>query len=134
MWVGKEVEGRTDLGEKTLFVRECPDITLLLKALGDYQINRIWFCATFLDYQMIQKLALNKTLKICMEIYWDQVIPYDLTQRCQLYLKLNPARSKTVLKTGDHICYGLPFQDESFQIGTGNKVTKADYGKDIQIL
>lgn len=128
VWIGNEIEGHSDLGEKTLFIRRDfggSDFDLL------DQVDRVWFCKEYKDYNVIKAVrALGK--KVCVEVVpggIENALPDDIHENATLYLKMNVKG----LKNGDHICVGKPFEEESFMIGSGTKVTKDQYLADRKI-
>ena len=156
VWLGREIEGTTDLGEWTLFVREIPlgetFKSLWQKALialpyanrGEIVGKRIWFCEEFF-HQPIRWGFIYEALeagftKVCLCFvfpfhspaldWFIRSSPFP-KESVQTYLKLSS--DLKFLKPGDHICIGDKFADESFCIGQGKKVTPADYRNDIRI-
>lgn len=134
VWVGVEIEGSDALGEPTVFIRRLPpalynkgaDLSVLTHN-GKY--SRVWVCKEFEEWDMVRaffKVFKKVVLEVSARTYGN--LPRDIIQRAQLYYKL-PVR----LKPGDVVCVGPAFEDESFVVGTGKKVTPDQYGKDVCI-
>lgn len=132
LWIGPEIEGYSQLGVLTLFVRNASydDIEYHSRT-----VDRIWFDTKFDDIsvEFIKKIkTLNK--KIIFDLTLDKY--YTLVQQNrfdildeQLYLRIN----NISLKTGDHIKLGSEFHEEAFEIGTGKKSYPELYYNDIFI-
>ncbi len=138
IWVGGEVEGSSDLGATTLFIRALnstpeefeqlsKDLVPRLTKKGT--ITRVWFCKEFQNWPLIRVIAKHfKT--VCLEVTpkgYDN-LPRDFKTDYTIYLKV-----PFMLKKGDHICVGAAFQDEAFQIGTGNRVSPEQYLNDVKV-
>lgn len=138
IWIGKEIEGTTALGEETLFIRvldisasdakKNPNLRDMLTKKG--RIKRVWFCAEYHNWPLLREITKFFTTT-CLEVTPASLgcIPKDVVDTCIVYFKLNVR-----LKVGDHICVGPPYQDEAFQIGQGQKVTPEQYAQDIKIV
>lgn len=120
IWEGVEIEGTTDLGEKTLFVRANDP-----RPYWD-NYNRVWFCKEFIDYSTILE-AHDLGKKVCYEVTLQRLpfIPQEVLDKVQVYLKI-----EANLKIGDHICIGTAFKDQAFMIGEGAKVEPHQYAED----
>ena len=137
VWRGKEIEGTTQIGVETLFIRDLPGATVesmtpefLAKISRNGQTARVWFCKEFSDWPLAR--AIIKWFKTaCLEVNHRTVdcVPKDLKATCVLYYKV-PSQ----LKRGDFICAGPAFNDEAFAIGTGASVKPENYLADIRIL
>jgi hypothetical protein len=137
MWIGREIEGTSDLGEETLFIRkldisrnEFKENLELPKVLNrNGRIQRVWFCKEIMNWPLIREIIKHFKTS-CLEATLGRVpaIPLDLLAQCTIYVKVDVR-----LKKGDHICIGPSYEDESFCIGTGNKVTPEQYAQDIRI-
>lgn len=150
VWIGNEIEGHTDLGRMTLFVREMPigetfqSLFRLAKEAHSAPITRIWFCEEFFHnpirwgfcYEAVEAGFVQVCLCFVFPFYSSALEwfikskPYP-TANVQLYLKL--LSDLKFLRNGDHVCIGDKFADESFCIGQGKKVSPDDYRKDIRI-
>lgn len=138
IWIGKEVEGSSDIGVETLFIRSLSTTVDEFERQADAlipamtrrgEITRVWFCKEFTDWKLLRAIAKHfKT--VCMEVSIKQYgnLPRDFQTDFTIYLKVN-----LLMKAGDHICVGPPFQDEAFKIGTGVKVTPQQYSNDRKI-
>jgi len=122
LWEGKEIEGNTDLGTKTLFVRA-----------GNFEkykkkFSRIWFCKEYRNFDKIRNVI--DTHQVALEVTLNDIseIPSDVFQRVKIYLKVD-----ATLKNGDEICIGTPFYDEAFLIGSGNSVHGEQYQNDKEL-
>lgn len=128
VWEGPEIEGHTDLGVKTLFVR---DNFYPLERDEDKKLldsyDRIWFCAEYIHIDVINYIADTLNKSVCYELN-PLFKREEISPNVQCYLKV-----KFNLLPKDHICVGLPYNDESFVIGTGNKVSVSDYKVDVRI-
>lgn len=127
VWLGPEIEGQTDLGERTLFIREAtPErIEELIKTYSP-TVKRVWVCKEFIYWESIRRLkaAFGKVvLEVSRHTYG--AMPKELFDQCQLYYKL-----PVELKQGDYVCVGPAFSDESFRIGKGDQVDPAMYRRD----
>lgn len=124
LWEGNEVEGNTDKGVKTLFIRKIVDKKEILSWLNAY--DRIWFCEEFQDQDFI-KQAIKIHNNINISLYVNDIDKYTKwnLKNSRVYLKI-----PIVLKPKDYICIGKPFEDESFEIGSGFKVKPKDYIND----
>ena len=132
LWLGEEIEGHSELGTITLFVRKIPPgITLkFFEDITGQNINRIWFCKEFADWEMLTAIAPMFPSR-CLEVTLDTLptIPVAVRHWVRFYLKI-----PVELWRDDHVCVGPAFADESFKIGTGNKVIPLDYERDKFIL
>jgi hypothetical protein len=123
IWEGKEIEGTTELGVLTLFVRR-----------GNYQkfldfYERVWFCKEYDNWQNILSTA-KSGKSVCLEVTMETLpkVPKDVLESVQIYLKI-----EAKLKENDHICIGTAFKDEALRIGSGQKVFPEQY-KDDRLL
>lgn len=142
VWTGPEVEGATDVGVDTLFVRETSNLEeLLIK----HKPRRVWLCKEYLAAckgdavreetlaQCIAALHLLGGLIVCVEVtyfsafYWKKLSKFS---NVRFYVKL-PGLS--FLKAGDHVCVGAAFNDEIFPIGTGQRMDASAYLKDVPL-
>lgn len=132
LWLGEEIEGHSQLGTVTLFVRRIPySITLdYFKDAAKQGITRVWFCKEFNDWPCLLAIARLFPYR-CLEatMFSLTAIPESVRSQVRLYLKV-PVQ----LRAGDHVCVGPAFADESFEIGTGKKVAPSEYEKDKLIL
>lgn len=135
IWSGEEIEGTESLGEKTRFIRKLEvkpqEVTdeFIQTLTRDGTIKRIWFCKEFTNWDLLRSLAKHFE-KVCLEVEsrtFDNV-PRDIKMECTLYFKLN-----FILKSGDFVCVGPPYQDEAFKIGEGKKVQPEQYLKDVKV-
>lgn len=130
VWLGPEIEGQTDLGERTLFVRAATPARIEeLVALYVPQVKRVWVCKEFRSWNCIRRLRAAFD-KVVMEVDRHNLgmLPPDLFNGCQLYYKLS-----VNLKQGDYVCVGPAFSDESFVIGRGDQVDPAMYRRDESV-
>jgi hypothetical protein len=131
IWVGPEIEGHTDLGEMTLFIRDCFTIKAHEYLLMKY--SRVWFCKEFITEKNYPTMrwVIAGPRTVCLEVTLDMLdtLPPDIYDDCQLYLKV-----EATLKPGDHVCMGLPFKDEAFLVGEGQRVKPTQYLQDERIL
>jgi len=128
VWEGPEIEGSFDREEMTLFVRNNFDPMRMvddLELLRKY--SRVWFCAEFIDKEVINWVAENEDVKVCYEL-GHLFRREEISKKVRVYGKVNLG-----LIEGDQICVGKPYQDESFVIGEGVKVSVADYERDVRI-
>lgn len=138
VWKGPEIEGHSSKGVQTLFIRSLEkfpriaptdDLSFLRT---NSKCSRVWFCKEFKNWAMIKAIGKHFD-EVCIEVEPKCLlaIPLKLRETCRIYLKvILPAP----LKAGDHVCVGLPFADEAFEIGTGATVKPEDYQKDIKII
>ncbi len=137
MWIGREIEGQTDLGVKTLFVRYSPAIEIV-QVLEERQIQRIWFCKEYLRGRSIEQLKSTfeileekfPGIKICIELQLSDYHQFASALRVYGTFYLKMGDNLSLLANGDHVCIGSAFTDESFRIGSGNKVSPDQYLKD----
>lgn len=129
IWQGKEIEGTTDIGVNTLFVRRGNPGPYL------WGFERVWFCKEFVREQGEDALAAIRTTlhldkKVCIEVELEDMalIANAGLEKAQLYLKI-----EANLKHGDHICVGTAFKDEAFRMGTGAGVLPGQYAEDVRI-
>lgn len=130
-WIGGEVEGHTDIGAKTLFIRRLSHSLAYYfsYAHAPHNIKRIWFCKEFTDWPKMRSFIPvfpQRVLEVGRENY--HAVPHDIRDKFQFYFKV-----PYVLRPGDHVCVGPAFGDESFVIGTGRTVSPADYLADVRI-
>ena len=136
MWTGLEIEGHSERGAVTLFVRGGN----IFKAIAENplckQVIRIWLCKEFLFGNSKEKLiSVCRTLSesgdytIAVEVPLSQLAEYMyLRPYVYFYIKW-----ETHLRSGDHICIGEPFHDENFRIGDGMKMSPQPYMNDVRI-
>ncbi len=142
-WTGAEIEGITDVGDRTLFIREIchqswfsrfvqglrPDTVALVKD----HYPRVWFCSEFREWRTIKEI-LAVTQRVCIEVdvtnLAGEMPPVSILMdpKVVIYYKV-----PVPVREGDHVCVGLPFNDEAFLIGTGKKVAPESYMQDIEI-
>lgn len=138
LWVGEEIEGSeaTGKGIKTLFVRSLAAFPSLLLPDSDLSIlrtksncTRVWFCKEFEQWALMLRIA-ELFQEACLEVEPKRYssVPMKVRKKCRVFIKVG-----IELKPGDVICVGPAFADESFTIGTGNKVTPEQYGNDKRI-
>lgn len=138
VWIGKEIEGTSCIGQETLFVRALKGVTALnagaLKSTltRNGRIERVWFCKEFSDWDTLRAIA--KMFKhVCIEAtpktYETLPSEFRTESKYRIYLKVSMS-----LKPGDFICVGPAFSDESFEVGTGTKVNPSQYNNDTRIL
>lgn len=130
VWLGPEIEGQTDLGERTLFIRQATPARIE-ELIASYAptVKRVWVCKEFVDWDSVRRLR-TAFDKVVLEVNRHNfgAMPKELFDGCQLYYKL-PAE----LKHGDYVCVGPAFSDESFRIGKGDQVDPAMYRRDEPI-
>lgn len=138
VWKGPEVEGHSKKGVQTLFIRSLDkfprispsdDLSFLRK---NSNCTRVWFCKEFTNWSLLKAIGKHFD-EVCIEVEPKCLlaIPQKLRESCRIYLKVVlPVQ----LKQGDHVCVGLPFADEAFEIGTGASVNPTDYQNDIQVI
>lgn len=133
MWVGPEIEGYTDLGEMTLFVRKA-SFDQIVDAIIKTKVWRIWFCDEFeLDDKELETLIRvdeSKTFVIGCTYKKYLTLSKFVKENFQIYIQLNDL----ILKEGDHIKVGSLFYEESFMIGRGKVSNPKLYSNDIKIL
>ncbi len=130
VWIGPEIEGQSDLGERTLFIRQATPARIeeLISIYGP-QVKRVWVCKEFTHWDSVRRLRAVFD-KVVVEVNRHNVgmLPKEVFEGCQLYYKL-----PVELKQGDYVCVGQAFSDESFRIGKGDQVDPAMYRQDIPI-
>lgn len=134
IWTGPEVEGHTDLGKKTLFVREGLHFPLYM----DATISRVWFCKEILDLLFAgEGLALLTSLKrVRPEVAFAFEIPLvdidmylPLRKFGKFYVKFDLGG---YISPGDTLCFGQPYMDRFVLVEhTTTKVNHEDYSKDV---
>lgn len=141
VWLGAEIEGSHDIGEKTLFIRELPKDTKLSSDLSFMKkagAQRVWFCKELLvwaanttNWPIIRKI-MDLFPKVCLETVpaFHTCIPKDIRDKARVYLKIDNVE----LKPGDQICVGPAFSDEAFESGKGVKVNPSAYLNDRKLL
>lgn len=125
IWEGEEIEGSSDIGVTTIFIRDCSKEDIL-NLIPKY--TRVWFCETFVNYDLIR---LSKTIcsNINVSVYiedWNN-LPQDIKGSCKIYLKIKG------LKTGDEIGVGEDFHQEFFTVGLGEITDNSVYYLDRKI-
>jgi hypothetical protein len=140
IWKGNEVEGTKEIGEPTLFIRslegfvatEDSDFSFLAEKS---KCRRVWFCSDFIckdfdKWKIVSSIA-KHFLSICLEVEPKNLesVPLEFRKKFTIYLKVN-----AILKKGDVVCVGQPFNDESWEVGTGKKVNPKDYERDTRIV
>jgi len=137
IWKGPEIEGYAAKGVSTLFIRSLEkyprikptdDLSFLRKVS---KCSRVWFCKEFTNWALIKAIKVHFD-EACLEVEPKCLlsIPEKLRKECRIYLKVS---LPVPLKEGDHVCTGLPFADEAFEIGKGAKVAPNEYLKDVKI-
>jgi len=130
IWEGDEIEGFTDIGIETLFIRDANK-----KEIKKYSksYSRIWLTN---EYQKISKknvkflLSLQK--HICIDLTLDKYLKLkrkertDILDNFQIYIRINDLK----LKPRDHIKIGDLFYEESFLVGSGKIVNTNLYHND----
>lgn len=139
IWLGPEIEGNTDRGVITCFVRELPPSVgrwdQLMKMMLEHKVSRWWFCeeffTTYRDAWNVVNLFASMYPKVCvcLDIFQRNKMPDRIPDNVTLYYKLELRH----LRKGDHVCIGPKYADEAFEIGTGAKVTPKEYAQDIRI-
>ena len=135
MWEGPEIEGYTDLNERTLFVRAAFQ-TEIVKELSEKKHTRLWLCDEYsklVNNNFLEVLRKNFTeLKIVIGCTYDTYLTLSkfVKENFQLYIQLNNLQ----LKKDDHIKVGNLFYEESFLMGQGKKSNPQLYSNDIKIL
>jgi hypothetical protein len=145
IWVGHEVEGETERGSLTLFIRKNLTQKDLDVFFAQYlemcrrenqRFTRIWFTKEFLTWQVFRYAKTIADI-VCLEVeiieYFPQQkvgrkLPLNLFHGVQLYVKI-PLQ----LRRGDHVCIGYAFEDEAFLVGSGRKVSPRDYRDDVKL-
>ena len=141
IWIGEEIEGSHDIGEKTLFIRALTkdvkptsDLSFMKKVGAD----RVWLCKELLvwaanstHWATIRKIT-SMFPKVCLETTpaFYTCIPEDIRKASRVYVKIDNIE----LKPGDQVCVGPAFSDEAFEIGKGVKVNPSAYLNDKKIL
>jgi hypothetical protein len=147
IWKGPEIEGTEGVGIATLFIRSLSDFEGLTPE-SDFSLfaqksgcKRVWFCkefylseptdtnGKFIAWKLIEAIGQHFE-EMCLEVEPQsiQCVPKSIRAKARIYVKVN-----VELKPGDFICVGPAFNDESFKIGTGAKVTPEQYLQDIKI-
>ncbi len=129
LWLGREIEGYTQVGEMTLFVRKA-DEAEILHELKKHKVQRVWFCKEFASMDVIERTLKLPMLVVAVEctLATLPLISQEVRTKAHLYLKL-----PVELKAGDHICVGHAFEDEAFRLGSGVRVKNKDYSADVRI-
>ena len=131
VWLGREVEGETDIGEMTLFIRKLSPHRTVSEYVEQFKgkVHRVWFCKEFRDWKALAYMS-QYFPKVCLEVCRENYssIPKEIFVRCVLYYKL-----PVVLKKGDYVCVGPEFADESFRLGKGNEVVQQKYCRDERV-
>jgi len=157
IWEGSEIEGLTQIGVKTLFVRRLPTGLLLSVLVGKLQIkgmkyDRIWFCKEFVPPHITNYnswlsglellFSYNPRLKVAIEVDSIEVaaiasrlrrdleesIYYCQDNKVSLYYKIGAWVDLDA--PGDHVCVGQAFNDRAFVVKDGVKVTPDLYLSD----
>lgn len=138
VWIGSEIEGTASRGVRTLFIRSLARFSSV-SATDDWafirtqsKCSRVWFCKEFTQWSILRVIAKHFD-EVCVEVEPQRLlcIPRNIRKMARLYLKVTLPEE---LKAGDHVCVGLPFADEAFEIGKGVKVNPSDYLKDVKIV
>lgn len=151
LWRGVEIEGQTDVGVPTLFVRNATKVEIFSALDSGYKLTRVWLCEEFLKGEDLIEmccwlLAFKRGLSVAVAVKIGDVITAD-TARLKILQKftskldaMKAARFAVYYKLqlkgvreGDHICVGNAFADEAFRIGDGRKVTPDMYKDDTFI-
>lgn len=150
IWTGPEIEGTTDLGEKTVFIRRLRQVGITEKTDFSFiprsmKANRLWLCKEFLHdcmtdetrgWGVVRRLASYfAPQKVCLEVTPATLVtlPADLRKKHRLYLKvILPAEHG--LKDDDFVCVGPAYEDAAFVYGQGARVKPEQYLGDIKIL
>lgn len=138
VWKGAEVEGVSELGAATLFIRRpSPDLGTVFWQHSK-GCKRVWLCKEYLktrakdelkaDIAALRKYGMTVAVEIMLEDVWKY--SYLAPTEAVVYVKIPNA---DWLRKGDHVCIGPAFSDEAFCIGSGASVTPDAYAKDIQI-
>ena len=136
VWTGIECEGDdTTKGRTTLFIRALPGVTaetdITPLRFGE-RAQAVWFCKEFRNWQVLENIA-NCFPKgaVTLEVSPTTLglVPHRFLKAYRLFYKL-PVQ----LKSGDFVCVGHAFHDESFRIGTGDRAKPDMYLNDQRIL
>ncbi len=135
IWEGPEIEGKTDLGAKTLFIR---DITPEEVAQLFPKYDRIFIGSGFVkkgisreDLAWLKSFGKKMVFEIHFEDY-EQLVKdnrTDIYGEHEVYLQIN----NFALKPGDHVKIGNFFQEEIFLCGEGVVTPFAEYLNDVKI-
>lgn len=144
VWIGPEVEGETQRGEPTLFVREATHYKLNdLLLIECPHIKRVWFCEEFVETP-IAEFVVEHVLRTLLQVdvalsietkpdlieswtTWRKSLPEALRKRISFYFRL-----RTDWNEGDHICVGPAYSDSIIKIPPAS-VSPIDYVKDVRI-
>ena len=138
VWLGKEIEGIQDLGEMTLFVRS--DEWLKSDHLVPDDVSRVWFCYEYIVFLMAERrwdtivVAHNMYKRVCLEVdpFLLNLVPEGIRNFSKIYLRLG----LLPLKEGDHISYGMPYEEAYLVVTKDNlvKTKKPQYGEDKRLV
>lgn len=121
LWEGIEIEGFTDMGVTTLFIRDATkeELDVFIP-----QYERIFVGSGFvkagISPEFMQYLK-SFGKKLCFEIHFEDYVKLhnegrtDIIGEHQVYLQIN----NFALKEGDHVKIGDFFKEEIFLSGTG---------------
>ena len=135
IWEGPEVEGSTDLGAVTLFVRK----GLHFPCYITEHTKRIWICKEMLNRidSEIGRDIISALKGVRPDLKWAFEIPYSQLEHYRhlrafgsLYVKLD---LEGFLENGDTLCVGRPYNDQFFQLSSTNinRVIPEDYKNDV---
>ena len=138
IWYGKEVEGHTDIGEYTLFVRR-GDFMPYIEKLPE-GTNRIWFCKEYLfkcvfhnDFRALL-WAIEFFHVTCLDVPVELLrqLPRNITLQCRLYVRLGDVS----LGLGDQISWGKAYNEKYIAVGEDTPIatnTPETYEEDIRL-
>jgi hypothetical protein len=113
IWEGPEIEGHSQLGEMTLFVRRGDFRPYLLQK----KYKRVWICREFYNWALLSDVITNHITEgqiVAIEVTPNTIggVPDWVFETLEVHYKwaVNP-------KKGDHVCLGQPFHEYSFKIG-----------------
>ena len=130
IWEGPEIEGHSQLGEMTLFVRRGN----FLPILKNRNYKRVWFCREFCDWAALHELLDSPSVD--GSIFAIEVTPETLSNVPSWVFKHLEVHYKWAVdpKKGDHICLGQPFNEFSFQLDTPKASVSPDmYLGDVRL-
>lgn len=131
LWLGPEIEGASDLGKLTLFVRHATAEAILAALLAYPAVSRVWFCKEYFSGRsradVLRTIESLGGLRVCSEIDYSNLAEFGWLRGWSVFYVKFPY----ALEEGDHICVGSAFSDEAFRIGDGNKVKPSQYLGDV---
>lgn len=140
VWLGDEIEGFHDLGEKTIFVRDWESY-VSLSDLDKRKAERIWLCAECIERMIDGEMLSLQINKLC--IHYRKVcldLPIALALRISNILLSKP-RVRCYIRLGDlaldsedSISFGLPYNETYIATDKMRTTTVKDYNEDIKII